>query len=139
MGEVRNDPGGDVAEPEVPGARQDALHGLGRERGNARTGDQGARVGGVEPAVGRGIEHTRQVAGGDEHERRREVVDVDDLHRHRRAPHAQRGAAEQDARGQALGAGPDDRRRAQCRDRDVGMLRPPLREQALHLGALHRG
>ena len=79
-----------------------------------------------------------EVVGGGERECGREIVDVDDLHRHRRAAHAQRRTPEQDPRREALGAGADDRCGAQRGDRDVGMLVTPTGDQALDLRALHR-
>ena len=71
-----------------------------------------------------------EVARGGERERRREVVDVHDLHRHRRAPHPQRRAPEQDPGREALGARADDGRGAQGGDGDVGVARRATRRAA---------
>ena len=105
--------------------------------GNAARGQQRARRGVVEPAVGRHVERAGVVVEHDERERVDEVVDVHRLHRRRRTPHAQRRSPEQQARRQPLRARTEHGCGPQGGDDDAGVVGPPLGEQALDLGGLH--
>ena len=73
----------------------------------------------------------------DERERSDEVVEMDGLHGRPRAADAPRGTPEQQPRREALGAGTEDRRGAQRRDHDAGVVVAPLHELTLDLRGLH--
>ena len=111
MREVGHHSRRDVAQAQLPRPRQHAFHRLRGECGHVRRREQLAGLGRLEPAVGSDVEHTGEVPRRRHRQRGDEVVDVHDLHGERRAPYAQRWPAQQDAGGEALGAGPDHRRR----------------------------
>ena len=139
MDEVGHHARGDVADAERPAPSQRALEHLGGHGRDARAREQRAGVVGCEPAVGRDVEGSRQVAGGDEDERGREVVDVDDLDGRLGVADAQRRPSQDDARGQAFGARADHRRRPERGHGHARVVLAPLGEQPLDLGTLDGG
>ena len=90
-----------------------------------------------EPVVAGDVVGAGVVVHRDECEGAHEVVDVGGLDGGGGAAHLEVGASEQEAGGETLGAGAQDRRGAQDRDRGAWVIVAPLDEEALSFGGLH--
>ena len=106
--EVRHDTRWDLTDAQRPRRAQHTRSSVdARIRGHRPTGGSSARSVVVrEPAVGRDVERARVVLADHELERGDEVVDVDGLHRRRRAAHAQRGRPSSNRDGSRSAPGP---------------------------------